>query len=101
MRGLDRFRIPAPSPALGSRLVSLLAMVLLGAAAGVVAKRADFSSQLLGNIFSELPIWILFGLLIARFSGSPVRCGGAAPPEYPGSGSGGGVCHPGVWVQSP
>lgn len=73
MSGLTRFRAAAPSPALGRRLAGLLAMVLLGAAAGVVAKWADFSSQLLGNIFSELPIWIVFGLLIARFSGSPGR----------------------------
>ena len=73
MRGLDRFRFPAPAPALGSRLAALLAMILLGAAAGLVAKWADFSSQLLGNVLSELPIWILFGLLIARFSGSPGR----------------------------
>ena len=74
MRGLDQFRAPAPSPALGRRLTALLAMVLLGAAAGVAAKWADFSSvQLLGDVFSELPLWILFGLLTARFSGSPGR----------------------------
>lgn len=49
-------------------------MLLTGAAAGALAKWADFSSvQLLGDVFSELPIWILLGLVIARCSGSPGR----------------------------
>lgn len=73
MRYLNRFRRPEPSPALNRRLACLLAMVLLGAAMGVLAKWLDFSSEIFGNMLSELPIWMLLGLLIARFSGSPGR----------------------------
>ena len=74
MKRLERFRAPLPAPPLGRRLLCLLGMLLAGAAAGLLAKWADFSSvQLLGDVFSELPVWILLGLLIARLSGSPGR----------------------------
>ncbi|HIT02139.1 MAG TPA: hypothetical protein IAC21_04870 [Candidatus Enterenecus merdae] len=74
MNRLNRFRAPLPAPPLGRRFGCLLGMLLAGAAVGVLAKWADFSDlQLLGDMFSELPVWILLGLLIARFSGSPGR----------------------------
>lgn len=74
MSWLDRFRTPLPAPPPGRLLLCLLLLLLAGAAAGLLAKWADFSSvQLLGDVFSELPIWILLGLLIARLSGSPGR----------------------------
>ena len=74
MNWLDRFRTPLPAPPPGRRLLCLLLLLLAGAAVGLLAKWADFSSvQLLGDVFSELPIWILLGLLIARLSGSPGR----------------------------
>ncbi len=74
MNRLNRFRAPLPAPSLGRRFGGLLGMLLAGAAVGVLAKWADFSHlQLLGDMFSELPIWMLLGLLIARFSGSPGR----------------------------
>lgn len=72
MSCLERFRVPLPAPVLTHRLACLALMLLTGAAAGALAKWADFSSvQLLGDVFSELPIWILLGLVIARCSGSP------------------------------
>lgn len=74
MSWLDRFRAPLPAPPPGRRLLCLLLLLLAGAATGLLAKWADFSSvQLLGDVFSELPIWILLGLLIARLSGGPGR----------------------------
>ncbi len=74
MNRLNRFRMPLPAPPLGRRLLCLLLMLLAGAAVGLLAKWADFSHiQLLGDIFSELPIWIVLGLVIARCSGSPGR----------------------------
>ena len=74
MSCLERFRVPLPAPVLTHRLACLALMLLTGAAAGALAKWADFSSvQLLGDVFSELPIWILLGLVIARCSGSPGR----------------------------
>lgn len=78
MKLLNRFRRPLPAPAWGHRSACLLGMLLAGAAVGVLAKWADFSGQLLGDSFSELPIYILLGLLIARFSGSPGRAAAAA-----------------------
>ena len=74
MSALDRFRAPRPAPSPARRLLGLLAMAAAGLAAGVLAKWADFSGiRLLGDVFSELPVWILLGLVIARCSGSPGR----------------------------
>ena len=74
MKYIEQFRAPFPAPSPGRRLTGLLAMALAGGAVGLLAKWADFSSvQLLGDVFSELPIWIVLGLLIARLSGSPGR----------------------------
>ena len=73
MRTLSRFRPVRPAPPLRRRLAHLGLMVLAGGAMGLLAKWLDFSSQLLGAAFSELPVWILLGLLIARLSGSPGR----------------------------
>lgn len=79
MSALNRFRAPCPAPAPAWRLLHLLAMALAGGAVGVLAKWADFSSvQLLGDVFSELPVWIVLGLLIARLSGSPGRAAACA-----------------------
>lgn len=50
---------------------SLLApfmMLLLGAVLGVVSKLLDIHTSNLGNIFSQMSIWILLGTLIAIFS---------------------------------
>ena len=78
MKYLERFRAPLPAPSLGRRLACLLLLLLAGAAVGVLAKWADFSAiQLLGDIFSELPVWIVLGLVIARCSGSPGRAAAA------------------------
>ena len=67
MSALNRFRAPCPAPAPAWRLLHLLAMALAGGAVGGLAKGADFSSvQLLGDGFSELPVWVVLGLLIAQ-----------------------------------
>ena len=76
MRVLSRFRPARPAPPLSRRLAHLALAALAGAAMGVLAKWVDFSSQSLGAVLSELPVWILLGLLIVRLSGSPGR---AAP----------------------
>lgn len=43
-------------------------MFMLGAILGVVSKLLDIHTQNLGNIFSQMSIWILLGTLIAIFS---------------------------------
>lgn len=73
MRYLDRFRTPSPRPAPGRLAACLLALLLMGAAMGVLAKWLDFVSEIFGNMLSQLPFWVLLGLLIARFSGGPGR----------------------------
>ena len=43
-------------------------MFLLGAALGVLSKLLDMYTSNLGNVFSQMSIWILIGTLIAIFS---------------------------------
>lgn len=43
-------------------------MFLLGAVLGVVSKLLDIHTSNLGNIFSQMSIWILLGTLITIFS---------------------------------
>lgn len=43
-------------------------MVLLGGALGILSKLLDIYTSNLGNIFSQMSIWILLGTLIAIFS---------------------------------
>lgn len=43
-------------------------MFLLGLGLGVISRSFDIYTETLGNIFSQLQIWILLGTLIAIFS---------------------------------
>lgn len=55
----------------GKKINSILApfaMFLLGAVLGVTSKLLDIYTSNLGNIFSQMSVWILFGTLIAIFS---------------------------------
>lgn len=45
-------------------------MLLVGAVLGVVSKLLDIYTSNLGNVFSQMSIWILFGTLMAIFSKS-------------------------------
>lgn len=49
-------------------IIIAIAMFLFGAVLGVVSKLLDIHTQNLGNIFSQMSIWILLGTLIAIFS---------------------------------
>ena len=51
-----------------NKLVSPIPMFLLGAALGALSKLLDIYTSNLGNIFSQMSIWILLGTLIAIFS---------------------------------
>lgn len=52
---------------LNRRLVPVV-MFLFGAVLGVATKLLDIYTQNLGNIFSQMSIWILLGTLISIFS---------------------------------
>lgn len=51
-----------------NRIFVPLAMFLLGAVLGIASKLLDIYTSNLGNIFSQMSIWILLGTLIAIFS---------------------------------
>lgn len=48
--------------------ITAAALLLLGAVLGAVSKLLDIHTQNLGNLFSQMSIWILLGTLIAIFS---------------------------------
>ena len=52
-------------------LLNPVGMLLAGAALGAVSRLLDIYTQNLGNIFSQMAVWILLGTLIAVHSDSP------------------------------
>lgn len=49
-------------------LLNPVALFVIGMAVGVVAKLSDLYSPELGDIFSDIAVWILFGVLISMYS---------------------------------
>lgn len=47
---------------------SPISMFLMGLILGVVSRLLDIYTQNLGNLFSQLAVWILFGVLISIYS---------------------------------
>lgn len=45
-----------------------ISMFIIGGILGILCKYMDIYTDLLGRVFSEMPIWILIGTLIAIFS---------------------------------
>lgn len=45
-------------------------MFVIGLLLGVISRLFDIYAQNLGNIFSQMAIWILFGVLISIYSDS-------------------------------
>lgn len=52
------------------RILGPTNMFLLGMILGVISRLLDIYTQNLGNIFSQVAIWILFGVLISIYSKS-------------------------------
>ena len=50
------------------KLLTIPKMIILGIIIGIISKIFDLYTQNLGNIFSELSIFILLGLLISLYS---------------------------------
>ena len=48
-------------------------MFFIGLVLGIVSRLLDICTQNLGNIFSQMAIWILFGVLISIYSSSKKR----------------------------
>lgn len=51
-----------------NKILNPMSMFIIGLLLGVVSRLLDIYTQNLGNIFSELAIWILFGVLISIYS---------------------------------
>ncbi len=55
------------------KLLSPPVMAVCGLAIGVIARMLDIYTQNLGEIFSQMAVWILLGALISVYSPSPKR----------------------------
>lgn len=51
-------------------MLNPVSMFLIGLFLGVISRLLDIYTQNLGNIFSQMAIWILFGVLISIYSDS-------------------------------
>ena len=55
------------------KLLNPFAMFFTGLCAGVLSRLLDLYTQNLGEIFSQLAVWILFGTLISIYSHTPKK----------------------------
>ena len=55
------------------KAVCPILMFLFGAALGILSRLLDIHTANLGNIFSQMSVWILIGTLISIFSKTKVR----------------------------
>lgn len=54
-------------------ILNPISMFCIGLMLGIVSRLLDICTQNLGNIFSQMAIWILFGVLISIYSPSKRR----------------------------
>lgn len=52
------------------KIVNPISMFIIGLLLGLLSRLLDIYTQNLGNIFSQMSIWILFGVLISIYSSS-------------------------------
>lgn len=52
------------------KILNLISMFLIGLLLGIISRLLDIYTQNLGNIFSQMAIWILLGVLISIYSDS-------------------------------
>lgn len=51
-------------------ILNPISMFIIGLALGIISRLLDIHTSNLGNIFSQMAIWILFGVLISIYSDS-------------------------------
>ena len=51
-------------------ILNPISMLFIGLILGIISRLLDIYAQNLGNIFSQMAIWILFGVLISIYSSS-------------------------------
>ncbi|MGN0452176.1 MAG: hypothetical protein ACI4GZ_00055 [Ruminococcus sp.] len=54
-------------------ILNPISMFFIGLVLGVVSRLLDIYTQNLGNIFSQMAIWILFGVLISIYSSTKIK----------------------------
>lgn len=54
-------------------ILNPISMFFIGLILGIVSRLLDIYTENLGNIFSQMAIWILFGVLISIYSSSKKR----------------------------
>ena len=72
---LSSVRFTRPSGPLSRQIIITLGMFVLGAVFGFLARFLDIHTQNLGNIFSQMSVWVFLGTVIAVLSPSPLRAG--------------------------
>ena len=58
---------------LKNKILNPISMFFIGLLLGVISRLLDIYTENLGNIFSQMAIWILFGVLISIYSSSKKR----------------------------
>lgn len=58
---------------LKKRILNPIGMFVIGLILGIVSRLLDIYTENLGNIFSQMAIWILFGVLISLYSSSKTK----------------------------
>ena len=51
-----------------NKILNPIIIFIIGLMLGIVSKLFDIYTEILGNIFSEFAVWILFGTLISGVS---------------------------------
>lgn len=72
-RFLDGIRVVSHTGTRKRSLLYAVCFLVAGLAIGVASKWLDVNTQNLGNLFSQLSVWILLGTVIAVFSSTPWR----------------------------
>ena len=75
-RFLDGVRTPDAKKFSGGDIKILFLLFSAGLISGAAAKLFDIYTQNLGNIFSQLSVWIFLGTLISVYSRTAIRAGG-------------------------
>ncbi len=56
-----------------TKILSALAMFIFGLFLGVISRMLDIYTQNLGNVFSQMAIWILIGTIISIYSSTKIK----------------------------
>ena len=70
---LERVRKPVVKIPLKDQIKNTILLVITGLVTGVVIKMLDLNSRDIGELFSEVSVWVFICCAIAGYSQSPIR----------------------------